>query len=466
MSNVYQLLKLNRDLLENFSLQSRDIENNIECDRVINRAIKQLKEIEEKTQLTDARPQFRQETVNEIVDKLKNAAKGLEQNWSIKELRIIAYSMLQFKNESTQFSYALTLLNENWRDLYINGLLFCLLNSWNTCPNALRNDMYTLIKNRIRVYSGPIKKYQIIKNKIDLLAQNGPVRLVALLKAKGLTIYQAPEILGYKRTAISLPYFSDAIIHYFKTEASDLLYIEELFRQHHTLDRTKKLVLANLVDEVDKSNNCHRQDAVCRMARRLLGDITVASTWAKFTGATIEEEGRLKHAQQCIVAWGARQTIEAFFDICVQDPRRRKVWLALVSQISDFRIVGSTSVKTKLQANSAVSHLLRSSFIETNSKVSTTAALVLYVKNYVFVEFSDVGALYIYQSNNRQIAGLQRKRSLDSTASLKQPTIGMAVEQINSRYYLCNDGRISHRGEWESRLALWLRNKLHIHLNL
>jgi hypothetical protein len=127
----------------------------------------------------------------------------------------------------------------------------------------------------------------------------------------------------------------------------------------------------------------------------------------------------------------------------------------------DYRIVGSTSVRTKLQANSEVAPLLRSCFIATNSKVSTTAALVLFIKDKVFVEFSDVGSLYIYNATNRIIRDIKKRRTLDSTSDLKDTSVGMAIDQYSSWSYIYNDeGRITHRGEWEERFRRWMREKM------
>ena len=269
------------------------------------------------------------------------------------------------------------------------------------------------------------------------------------------------QLLGYKASSLSFPYFSDVIINYFKRKQEiDYDEMENIFSKH-SLDRTKKLIYAYLVEKAEDSGDGNFQGAVVRSARRILGDINVSTTWSPFTGATAEDIWQLNKAKDLIIAWGARKTVDAFFDVCVQDPRRRKCWLEYVGSIMDYRIVGSTSVRTKLQSNSEVAPLLKSCFIETNSRVSATAALVLFIKDKVFVEFSDVGSLYIYNSSNRIIRDIKRKRYLDSTADLKDTSIGMAIDQYSSWSYLYYDeGRITHRGEWEERFRRWMREKM------
>lgn len=461
MSDVYGLLNLNHDILENFALQGRLIENNVETDRILRNATRKLKAIEDRMQDDGKRPDFNLQSIEEVIEKVIRCSTGDTEVWSAKELRLISYYMVRLRNEQKTFNYALTLLESNWKDLYINGLMFFLMNSWNICSDNLLIGVNEVIKRHLVNYTGSIKRYLLLKERTDLLEKAGPIRLASLLSAKNIPLENAPSILGYKISSLSFPYFSDVIINYFKRKQEiDYDVMEEIFKRH-SLDRTKKLMYAYLVEKAEDSCDGNFQGAVVRSARRVLGDINISTTWSPFTGATSEDIWLLRKAKDLVIAWGARKTVDAFFDVCVQDKRRRKCWLEYVGSIMDYRIVGSTSVRTKLQTNSEVAPLLRSCFIETNSKVSTTAALVLFIKNKVFVEFSDVGSLYIYNATNRIIRDIKKKRSLDSTADLKDTSIGMAIDQYSSWSYIYNEeGRITHRGEWEDRFRRWMREKM------
>lgn len=461
MSNIYGLLGLNQDILENFALQGRLIENNVETDRILRNATRKLKAIEDRMQDDGKRPDFNLQSIEEVIDKVKRCSEGDTEEWSAKELRLISYYMVRLRNTQNTFDYALILLDTNWKDLYINGLMFFLMNSWNICQDNQLTGVSEIIKRHLVNYTGSIKRYIILKKQTDLLEKAGPARLASLISAKSLPLEYAPTILGYKVSALSFPYFSDVIINYFKRKQEiDYDEMEEMFKKH-PLDRTQKLMYAYLVEKAEDSCDGNFQGAVVRSARRVLGDINLSTTWSPFTGATPEDKWLLNKAKDLVIAWGARKTVDAFFDVCVQDPRRRKCWLEYVGSIMDYRIVGSTSVRTKLQTNLEVAPLLRSCFIETNSKVSTTAALVLFIKDKVFVEFSDVGSLYIYNATNRIIRDIKKKRTLDATADLKDTSIGIAVEQYSSWSYLYNDeGRITHRGEWEDRFRRWMNEKM------
>lgn len=464
MSNVYGLLNLNRDILENFALQGRLIENNVETDRILRNATRKLKAIEDRMQDDGKRPDFNLQSIEEVIEKVKREANGANEEWALKELRLVSYYMVRLRNEQKVFDHALWLLESNWKDMFVNGLMFFLMNSWNICADNLLIGVSELVKRRLINYSGSIKRYLILKRQTDLLEKVGPVRLATILSTKKIPLDDAPTILGYKASSLSFPYFSDVIINYFKRKQEiDYDEMENIFSKH-SLDRTKKLIYAYLVEKAEDSGDGNFQEAVVRSARRILGDINVSTTWSPFTGATPEDIWQLNKAKDLIIAWGARKTVDAFFDVCVQDPRRRKCWLEYVGSIMDYRIVGSTSVRTKLQSNSEVASLLKSCFIETNSRVSATAALVLFIKDKVFVEFSDVGSLYIYNSSNRVIHDIKRKRYIDSTADLKDTSIGMAIDQYSSwSYQYYDEGRITHRGEWEERFRRWMREKLEMH---
>lgn len=461
MSDIYGLLNLNRDILENFALQGRLIENNVETDRILRNATRKLKAIEDRMQDDGKRPEFNQQSIEEVVEKVKREANGANEEWELKELRLVSYYMVRLRNEQKVFDHALWLLENNWKDLFVNGLMFFLMNSWNICADNLLIGVSELLKRHLVNYSGSIKRYLTLKRQIDLLEKAGPVRLATILSAKNIPLEDAPTLLGYKASSLSFPYFSDVIINYFKRKQEiDYDEMENIFSKH-SLDRTKKLIYAYLVEKAEDSGDGNFQGSVVRSARRILGNINVSTTWSPFTGATAEDIWQLNKAKDLIIAWGARRTVDAFFDVCVQDSRRRKCWLEYVGSIMDYRIVGSTSVRTKLQSNSEVAPLLKSCFIETNSRVSATAALVLFIKDKVFVEFSDVGSLYIYNSSNRVIRDIKRKRYLDSTADLKDTSIGMAIDQYSSWSYLYYDeGRITHRGDWEDRFRRWMREKM------
>ena len=465
MNDIYRLLNLNADILANFALQGRDIERNEGNDRILRKAARRLKEIENSIVVTSDRPNISQKSIDEVVAKMKaDAKRGGGAEWTARELRIASYYLIKFQNSGTEFNHAIKLLEANWRDMFINGLAFFLINSWNLCSLQIRQAASRLLIDKLRNYNGGIRRYQQFRNHSDLFEDAGPMRMAALVAHKEMPLNDAPTLLGYKPSLFSHPYFSDVILCYIEAHSkSDLNFVEKIF-DYHALPRTKQLAMAYLVEDAEDSCNTIQQDLVARCARRVMGsDISLASTWAPFTGATPNEEKKLKHAHELVTAWYARKSVEAFFEVACQDSRRRAFWIKYTDYVSDFRIVGSTAIRTMLQSDGRVAGTLSRCFIETSSRYSTTAALVLYIGNKVFVEFSDVGSLYIYNNTNRVITPVKRVRSIDNTKDLKQPSIGNAIDQTQdgwygSKYYThYQEGRVTHRGEWESRLSSWMR---------
>jgi hypothetical protein len=145
--------------------------------------------------------------------------------------------------------------------------------------------------------------------------------------------------------------------------------------------------------------------------------------------------------------------------VCVQDRDRKNFWLKYVQYVSGFKIVGSTAIKCLLQNNSKIGGMFLKHFIETNQYSSQTAALVLFIKNKMIVEFSDTGALYVYNQNHNQVKLItSRQRGLNSTNDLKIPSMQMLIEISEWGFlYLNEEGRMHHRGHWQSRLSSWLQ---------
>lgn len=161
---------------------------------------------------------------------------------------------------------------------------------------------------------------------------------------------------------------------------TDLDYVESVIELHDN-DRTKKLVFADLVSRVNESGNELKRTRLCKFANRILGDITLSSTWAPFIGATEKEAQKLKKAKQLVNLWFNQKIIETFFEVCVQDRDRKVFWLRYVERVTAFRIVGSTATKRLLQGDSRVSGIFLPFYIETESRTSQTSALVLFMKD-------------------------------------------------------------------------------------
>ena len=236
-----------------------------------------------------------------------------------------------------------------------------------------------LLRKKLHAYKDNNKKYMAMKNHANLFDEAGPRRLCALLTQKKQDLKAAPSYFCNRSASISQSYYSDVIVNFFEAnKITDLDYVESVIELHDN-DRTKKLVFADLVSRVNESGDELKRTRLCKFANRILGDITLTSTWAPFIGATEKEAQKLKKAKQLVNLWFNRKIIETFFEVCVQDRDRKVFWLRYVEYVSAFRIVGSTATKRLLQGDSRVSGIFLPFYIETESRTSQTSALVLFM---------------------------------------------------------------------------------------
>ena len=460
MEDIYALLNINKGILQDFHLQAdRAVDHQTEL--AINRNVRTLKEIEERM-MTDTAVKVSQQTIDEVIMKVIKNAKENNQDmsiWSIRELRIVSYYLMKLQGNEGAYQYALTLLDTNWRDLFFNGLSFYCLDTWNMIDPEFRVQTCELLRKKLQAYKDSNKKYIAMKNHANLFDEAGPRRLCALLTQKKQDLKAAPSYFCNRSASISQSYYSDVIINFFEAnKITDLDYVESVIELHDN-DRTKKLVFADLVSRVNESGDELKRTRLCKFANRILGDITLTSTWAPFIGATEKEAQKLKKAKQLVNLWFNRKIIETFFEVCVQDRDRKVFWLRYVEYVSAFRIVGSTATKRLLQGDSRVSGIFLPFYIETESRTSQTSALVLFMKDKMIVEFSDTGALYVYNYNHAKVKLVTNKRRLiNSTADLKIPSMNNLIEISDWGYKThYKEGRMTHQGYWQDRLNGWMQ---------
>lgn len=464
MNDIYSILNINSGIIKDFHLLANRVADH-QIEKVINKNTRMLKQIEERI-LVDKGLNVAQQSINEIISKVIYMAPSGDtsmDNWTIRELRIVSYYLMKLRDDNACYRYALDLLDKNWKNMFFNGLVFYLLNSWHNIEPEYRDMTSQLLIQKLNTYSESNRRYTLWRNRVNFFDSAGPIRMAALLKAKNINIAEAPSLLGFKNTSIKQAYYSDVIVKYVEiNHITDRDNIEQMFELNN-LDRTKKLIFAYLVETEEHIGDGLRRAQLCRFANTQLGDVTLAASWAPFTGATTAEVQRLKKAMQLVNMWFAQQIIESFFEICVQDKDRKHFWLKYVDKISGFKIVGSTAVKRSLQSDSKIGSMFLRHFIETNSYSSQTSALVLFVKNKMMVEFSDTGALYVYNQTHPMVKTVTNARyGIASTNDLKNPSMdGLVERNYWGDYSVYNEqGKLHHRGDWQGRLSSWINAKL------
>lgn len=461
MIDACDILNINRDVLKDFHLLANRVADH-QTERVINQNVRKLKSIEERM-FVDEGIKVSKQSIDEILYNVVQAAHSGDNSreWTMRELRIVSYYLMKLQDEEEVFDYALKILDKDWRNMYFNGLVFYLMNSWCLIKPDLRIKTSRLVIKKLQEYRDNNKRYLLLKNHANMFEDAGPQRLASLLINQNKDVREAPFVLGSKATALSQSYFSDVIVYYSNRHGLNEEELDEIF-ETHDVKRTKQLVFADLVQKAERNGDPVLQTQLSKFINRTLGDVTLTSTWAPFLGATYEEAQKLKKAMQQVNLWFTRRIIETFFEVCVQDQDRKKFWLDYVQYVRGFKIVGSTMTKRLLQNDSRVSNMFQRHFIETNSTYSQTAALVLSIKDYVLIEFSDTGSVYAYKQNNSKVQFLRKgARYMTSTNDLKDTSLDILVENDNWYGTSYNDeGRLTHRGYWQDRLKMWLQIKV------
>lgn len=187
-----------------------------------------------------------------------------------------------------------------------------------------------------------------------------------------------------------------------------------------------------------------------------------------FQGATDEEISNLRRTPELVNLWVNRLVIEAFFEVCVQEKSRERFWIDYAKEVTGFKIAGSSLVRRMLQQDPRIdSQTLNKCFIETSSNLSRTSALILVFRGKAVVEFSDIGSIYAYNVTNSVISSLLRnRRRIDKIDELKDTSLPILVESRGYYSWLQEEGRLTHRGEWETRLRTWLREKVFVPSNI
>ena len=462
--DIYELLKINSDVIQGYGLLA---------DQVVTRNINKVLEdnLDKLNQIIielggGGGINVSKKSIDEIINKVikQSEAKAYSNdNWNVRELRILSYNMMKLWNNGDAYNYALLILDKKWHNIFFNGLVFYLLDSWNRIKPDFRQTTCTLLRNKLLEYKDTNKKYMLYRNHSNFFDEAGPMRVARLLITQKMNLTDAPSLIGHKNATIRQSYYSDVIIRYFKEQSFYRLdEISQIFSMHHW-DRTKKLVLAHLVELEDQRGDEFKRDQLCKYINKNIGDVTLYATWS-FDGATEEEEETLKRAKDLVVRWYAQRFIETFFEVCVQDRYRKKFWLDYITYISNVKIVGSKTIKTSLENNDKTNGLLSGHFIETHSQKSQTAALVMFTKNKMLVEFSDTGALYVYNQDHLQVKKVtQRPKSITSVADLKTPSTNMLIDIFNDyyngygykKYNYNEEGRMFHSGNWQIRLRGW-----------
>ena len=403
--------------------------------------------------------------VPEVFRKFKNF---INNNNNIKferrEIRILTYSLnyseqnLQpiFNNEN-ELKYVLTLLQLNWRDSFIVGLIDCFLRNWETTNVKSLEQLEQFIFKKLDDYEGKRSTLLSFKsNKRYFHTKNGSLILGDTITKLNKSIQEATKILGVPESWLGYSYFSKVIITYYERNKNKIVdeidNIDNVLLKHNNSITNKKLI-SKIIIQANEPNFSTLQDRIKKIAFNQIGDPSNIANWSAFENATENERSEITKGRHILNEWITRQFISVFFNVCINDDRRKEFWLQFASKISSFKIYGPSHTKKMLKQDNRITEYVDARF-ETVSSNQNESAFILYIKNYMLIEFSNAGnAFYYYKYNSKYRPNLNRQ--LDNVDNLKNT----AMPRIQNGNYFNDEGRMAHRDgnqNWETKFKSWL----------
>lgn len=407
--------------------------------------------------------------IPQVFKKFKYSIQNNNVVFDRRELRTLTYSLSYsvagqsaiFTNEK-EINYALQLLNSNWRDSFIIGIIDCYLNNWETENRTSLNILAEFIGEKLEAYNGNRNTINAFKNNLKYFdLKNGDLVFGNELALNNAPIKEATKVLSLPESWFSYPYFSKVMVAYYdkkQNELSNLIDDFESALDFHKNSNTNKRIVSKFIIQANKPEYAALQDKVKHLAFKFIGDPENKSVWADFFSATDKEKTDLLNARKILNEWITRQFINVFFNVCINDERRKRFWLKYAPQISSFKVYGPSFTKTLLKRDERIAEYLDARFTTVYSS-RDVSAFILYIGEYMIIEFSNEGfacCAYKLSSPNRPTLNSR----LNSVEDLRNSSLPLAIQSDANYYYTSDEGRLFHNSNWEHKFNHWLKEKV------
>lgn len=407
-----------------------------------------------------------------VFRKFKKCLNSNSINLDRRELKTLTYSLtysdrnLQtiFSNEN-ELKIALEAMEANWRDSFLSGLIDCFLSNWETKHQKSLEQLEQFIAKKLDNYTGNRSALNSFKsNKRYFNTKNGDLVLGDIIAKLNRPIQEATKILGVPESWFSYSYFSRVIVTYYERKKANI--INEIDNLNEVLLRnnssvTSKRLVSKMIIQANQPAFSTLQDRLKKIAFTQIGDPSNISNWTAFENATENEKGELLKARNILDEWIAKQFIDIFFRVCINDERRKRFWLKVASKNRvSFKVYGPIRTKNILKRDERIVEYLEGRF-NTVSSNRDVSAFILYVGDYILIEFSDAGyAFYAYKISGTSKPNLNYR--LESVDELRNGSMSMLVYRSG---YSINDtnieGRLTHNDgdlNWEQVFEYWFKN--------
>lgn len=399
-----------------------------------------------------------QSTLDTAYRKFKSGYTRLNvEEYSSREVRALIYCLHKFENGAMVSAFT-KVLDKQWRNRFLNGLLFFLLSCWDVTEKTRLQAIIDVLQSKLSVYNGKRDKYLLLKQNARFLTLNGAELLGMTLRkmdvgqTKSCSIFSASSVyFGLSSNNIEFQYYSKVISSYFGRDAIEKLDMLKEVLNRHNYDATPKRIIPAMIIQNKDAVNEAKQEYIRSIAVGMIGNPELSSKWSLRNGTT-EENSNLKEARQILNEWLKRKFISIFFEKCMHEPSRQKYWLKHIDIIGDIEIWTTPFTMSLLMQDKRIADMLNTKVkVLNNEKIIDKSALIMSVGNYFFIEFSDAGCLYIYRKDSPYGKTIASNRFLYFD-EIKR----MRVETIQSFYVEKQEGKITHNTGWEKTLEKWM----------
>lgn len=420
--------------------------------RVLNGSIKKIhKTIEDLSDVgIESKGIDKDDILKRIAKDYSDGKKAEETRYNHIELKCLSYN-LGNNPELGFLDYCIELLSNSWRESFLRGVLHSLMIHWTDFDDAGRQRVCDFFKKRVLEsssrYATSIKEY------IKYLDRGGSYKLGNHTRTEKKDISEVCHVFGLSTNRISYSYFSDAIVAYYESiENDEFAQLKQILKQHNNI-RTSKIVVSKMIIRYQDDKSLEKQ--MMDFAVEMIGDPTIESKWAPFPNATREEEKNLEIARKILLRLYAERAIDTFFKYLCTDERRRKFWKRFSKKIDNFVVYGPAESKNYIAPYINYNFLIQH-YKQVNSTKST-CGLVMYMRDFVIIEFSDTGALYVYKKGDYCYNNVfSSPNSINKIDDLKLPYLSNLVTTEGDYMYFSDEGRLIHSGHWERRMGAWI----------
>jgi hypothetical protein len=407
--------------------------------------------------------------IPQVFRKFKSSIGAENRIFERRELRTLTYCLTYSEknlqaifSDENELKIALETMETNWRDSFLSGLIDCLLSNWETKNQKSIEQMEQFIAKKLDNYTGNRSTLNSFKkNKRYFNIKNGDLILGDTIAKLNRPIQEATKILGVPESWFSYSYFSRVILTYYeKSKANIINEIDNLNEAllNHNSSLTSKRLVSKMIIQANQPAFATLQDKIKKIAFTQIGDPSNISNWTAFENATETEKGEIIQGRNILNEWITRQFINVFFNVCINDDRRKHFWLKYVSNITSFKVYGPSFTKRILKRDERIAEYIEGRF-ETVHSNRDVAAFILYIGDYMIIEFSNDGyacCAYKINSSNRPVLN-QRLNNVDD---LRNSSLPLAIQSDSNYYYTSDEGRLFHNSNWESKFNHWLKEKV------